>query len=137
MKKFFNLILLGVFLTSILAQPAIASHLGPIIFGKERIEEVVFCLALADAMFVAKQEEESMAKNEPLEQYFDRVEHLFHGGKCGTLNIQHIPLETIYQWDSREVTDGKIKKAFFSIIKSLSGSATIYVLVPDEVPPPN
>lgn len=118
--------------------PAEAMHLGAIVFGVERMERVVICLELGDAMFMATQEEASIAAKESVDQYFNRIKGLIYAQKCDAVTAIYTPLQTIYQWTGNVATSrGVIQKALFSLIRSESNGITVYVLTPDEAPKPN
>lgn len=120
------------------APTAEAMHLGPIVFGVQREERVVFCFELGDAMFMATQEEASIAAGESIEQYFNRFKHLVYAQKCDAVNLIYTPLQTLYQWTGNVATPkGVIQHALFSLIRSESNGVTVYVLTPDEAPKPN
>jgi len=118
--------------------PVNATHLGPIVFGQERVERIIACFLEEDALFIAKQEEESIIARESPEQYQKEITHLFERGNCMSQDVRYVPEETIYQWNGWLVRSGKIQEelVLFSIIKSESRDTTIYVIVADEAPAP-
>ena len=118
---------------ALLFSNAFATHLGPIVFGEERAERVVLCFSLEDGMALATKDQESLKAGESLQQFLVKTQDV----DCDTASIYYTPMETIYQWIGRaKKSDGTVTQAIVSLIKAQSGTATIYVIVLDEAPPP-
>ncbi|MDP3770587.1 MAG: hypothetical protein Q8R40_06660 [bacterium] len=137
MRKYALLVCLVMFF-ALLFSPAFATHLGPIIFGEERIESVTLCFAVKDAMALARLDEESVKKGESLEKFLNKTLHLAVEGKCDAKHLRYTPLETIYQWIGREKrADGTFGQTQMSLLKSQSGNTSVFVIVTDKAPPPS
>ena len=113
---------------------AYASHLGPIVFGQERFEGVMFCLSLEHALAIARQDEASIQANESVKEVSDKTEQLAQEGGCDVGNIVYTPMQTLHQWKGG--TFIRDFKGQMSIVKSRSHNIDIYVFTADEAPAP-
>lgn len=116
--------------------PAFATHLGPIEFGKERVESVFLCIKKDDAIFLATEERRSIDAKESTETFLGRISHLVTEKRCGMADLAYTPRETIHQWTGRMVRDNKIVETHMSIVRSDSEFGEVFVLTPDPAPAP-
>ncbi len=115
---------------------ASATHLGPIVFGVERTERVVFCSKLADAKTFANQEQESVQAGESPQQFIERIRGLFVEEKCAVANLTYIAEKTLMQWTGWKALNGEITQGRLSLIQVDLEGEEAYVILPDEAPAP-
>lgn len=133
MGKFFLIGGIALVIAFFFVTPTFAFHLGPIVFGQERTELMAFCISLDEAMFIAKQEQESLAAGESVEQFGQRIKSV---KTCATETIRYTPLKSISQWDGRGIIDGKVQNTRITLLEGLMGGITIYLFSLDQAPPP-
>ena len=131
-KKLFLVLVITTFWIS----SVFATHLGPVVFGQERFEKVALCFSREDAIFLAKEDERSIAAGESVSQYYDKISHVMRKGNCSAFKIRYIPKETIYQWTGRMGDVQKSEKILFSLVKSEMGRHVVYVFITNKAPPP-
>lgn len=134
MKKLLIISLISFVVSALLFSPTYANHLGPIVFGQERLERVTFCLSLGHALALAREDERSIKAKESVKEFFDKAKQLIKEGDCDGGVIVYTPLETMHQWIGRAfIQDFEVR---MSMVRSQSQGITIYVLTPDEAPAP-
>lgn len=122
-------------LAGIVATSAQATHLGPIEYGKERVEPVTYCLNRDDSLFAITEEMKAIQSGETFEDYSVRIAPYVQNLKCGLGNIRYTPLEGICEGKSYvKYPDGRVETKSTRIIKAISGKTEFYVHVGDEVP---
>lgn len=143
--------LLSIFCTT---NPVHARHLGPIVFGQERVEEVTICFDRDDALFYFEQARESFVLKETHDKSFERVALLATERRCVYGSVQYTPLKTLRQVGPLTLTpeerkacqsdDGTIRLALcdelgrpFSLVEAVTwDKKTIYIIPLDGAPPP-
>jgi len=99
----------------ILSTSVFATHLGPVVYGVERTEEVLICKTLEEAKVVAKLETDNLDK--PMDVFIKK----YHAAKlrCGYTNVTYTPLEEVHRYVGRVVyNDQDIGRTTWLIMKS-------------------
>ena len=138
MKKPLVLLVGGLFAG--IAATAQANHLGPIEYGKERVEQITYCMNLQDSLLAVTAEQKSIESGESFEAMKERLIPLLRDKKCGYANVRYTPQETICEGKSYVLySGGKTKIEPTRIVRSISGGREFYAHVGDEVTdkPPN
>lgn len=115
---------------------ASATHLGPIVFGVERSERVVYCFHLGDAKTLATEEQAAIQAGESPRQFIERIQGLFAEQKCAVANLTYIPEKTLMQWTGWKVLNGTVTQATMSLLQVDMDGKIAYVILPDEAPAP-
>ena len=134
MRKLLMISLISFLIAMSLISLAYAKHLGPIVFGQERFELVMFCLSFEHALAIARQDEASAQADESAKEFFDKVEQLAQCGDCDAKRVLYTPMQTLHQWQGGTFIRGF--KGQMSIVKSRSRNITTYVFTANEAPAP-
>lgn len=105
--------------STILATPVFGHHLGPIVLGEKRTEEVAFCRKGDNLDKIIAAEKASIASGGSVEAYLELITPFATADQCRTGMIPYTPTAVLREWLGREgMPDGSTSVVPFVAVKA-------------------
>jgi hypothetical protein len=116
---------------------AYADHLGPIVLGIPRTEEVLLCLKNDSLDKIIDLEEKSIAEKSDLADYATAAIPLLQQNRCRQEEVDYTPQKILREWNGRKYKNKEIVIAPLMLLEATVmqvtdgqiGTVTIYILL--------